>query len=253
MNFEEKFEFAKEKFKSFSNYLEISDFREFLLLILNIEGNGPEAIMRQLGMGSKNKAILPYDPHKNAYYTKVISGISMKNQLKIYIKSEKINESLQNKSDSKIFTENLSDFERKNLLPNKFSLIIPSIVDSLDENLNQIKNKEITPVIESLFVDLAEFIASQNLKFIFLLEDDTADILFTVNMSIAPDNDSPKQIQFFDIYIDEDKKIRNHTFIRMKKGEMDMEFMNEIKDYSHSEIFKSHFTIIVKIKSFNLL
>ena len=37
MNFEEKFEFAKEKFKSFSNYLEISDFREFLLLILNIE------------------------------------------------------------------------------------------------------------------------------------------------------------------------------------------------------------------------
>ncbi len=230
MNFEEKFEFAKEKFKSFSNYLEISDFREFLLLILNIEGDGAEAIMRQLGMGSKNKAILPYDPYKNAYYTKVMSGISMKNQLKMYIKSEKINESLQNKSDSKIFTENLSDFERKNLLPNKFSLIIPSIVDSLDENLNQIKNKEITPVIESLFVDLAEFIASQNLKFIFLLEDDTADILFTVNMSIAPDNDSPKQIQFFDIYIDENKKIRNHTFIRMKKGEMDMEFMNEIDE-----------------------
>ena len=53
--------------------------------------------------------------------------------------------------------------------------------------------------------------------------------------------------------IDEDKKIRNHTFIRMKKEEIDMEFMNEIKDYSHSEIFKSHFTIIVKIKSFNLL
>ncbi len=253
MNIEEKFDFVKEKFKSFSNYLEISNFRQFLLLILNIEGDGAEAIMRQLGMGSKTKTILPYDPYKKSYYTKVISGLSMKNQLKIYIKSKKVNESLQNKSDSKIFTENLSDFERKNLLPNKFSLIIPSIVDSLDENLGHIKNKEITPVIESLFVDLAEFIASQNLKFIFLLEDDTADILFTVNMSIAPDINSPKQIQYFDIYIDENKKIRNHTFIRMKKGEMDMEFMDEIKDYNHSEIFKSHFTIVVKIKSFNLL
>ena len=209
--------------------------------------------MRQLGMGSKTKTILPYDPFKKAYYTKVISGLSIKSQLKIYIKSDKINDSLINKSDSKIFTENLSDFERKNLLPNKFALITPSIVDSIDENLDQIINKEITPVIESLFVDLAEFIASQNLKFIFLLEDEVADILFTVNMSIARDSNNSKQIQFFDIFIDEDKKIRNYTFIRMKKGEMDMEFMNEIKDYSHSEIFKSHFTIIVKIKSFNLL
>ena len=253
MNFEEKYEFAKEKFKSFSNYIEISNFRQFLLLILNIEGDGAEAIMRQLGMGSKTKTILPYDPFKKAYFTKVISSLSMKNQLKIYIKSEKINESLLNKSDSKIFTENLSEYERKNLLPNKFALIIPSIVDSLDENPEETDKKEITPVIESLYMDLAEFIASQNLKFIFLLEDDIADILFTVNMSYAPDNKSPKSIQFFDVYIDEDKKIRNHTFIRMKKEEIDMEFMNEIKDYSHSEIFKSHFTIIVKIKSFNLL
>ena len=253
MNFEEKFEFAKEKFKSFSNYIEISNFREFLLLILNIEGDGAEAIMRQLGMGSKNKAILPYDPFKKSYYTKVISGLSMKNQLKIYIKSKKINESLQNKLDSKIFTDNLSDFERKNLLPNKFSLIIPTIVDSIEEQSEEIEKREIKPVIESLYVDLAEFIASQNLKFIFLLEDDIADILFTLNMSMAPDNNNPKHIQFFDVYIDEDKKIRDHTFIRMQKEEIDMEFMNEIKDYSHSEIFKSHFTIIVKIKSCNPL
>jgi len=141
MNFEEKFEFAKEKFKSFSNYIEISNFREFLLLILNIEGDGAEAIMRQLGMGSKNKATLPYDPFKKIYYTKVISGLSMKNQLKIYIKSKKINESLQNKLDSKIFTDNLSDFERKNLLPNKFSLIIPTTLKKLKKRkLNLLLN-----------------------------------------------------------------------------------------------------------------
>ncbi|QEE16461.1 hypothetical protein DSAG12_02291 [Promethearchaeum syntrophicum] len=253
MNFEEKYEFAKEKFKTFRNYIEISDFRQFMLLILNIEGDGAEAIMRQLGMGSKTKTLLPYDPFKKAYYTKVISSLSMKNQLKIYIKSEKINESLLNKSDSKIFTENLSEYERKNLLPNKFALITPSVVDTLYENPEKIEKKEIIPVIESLYEDLAEFIASQNLKYIFILEDDTADILFTVNMSYAPDTNSSNLIQFFDVFIDEEKKIRNHTFIRMKKDEIDMEFMNEIKEYSHSDIFKSHFTIIVKIKSFDLL
>ena len=253
MNFEEKYEFAKEKFKSFSNYIEISNFRQFLLLILNIEGDGAEAIMRQLGMGSKTKTILNYDPFKEAYYTKVISSLSMKNQLKIYIKSGKINESFLNKSDSKIFTENLSEYERKNLLPNKFALITPSIVDTLDENPAEIDNKGIIPVIESLYVDLAEFIASQNLKYIFLVEDNIADILFTVNMSYAPDTNSAEPIQFFDVYIDEEKKSRNHTFIRMKKDETEMEFMDEIKEYSHSEIFKSQFTIIVKVKSFNIL
>ena len=72
-------------------------------------------------------------------------------------------------------------------------------------------------------------------------------------MSFAPDHQSSNQIQYFDVYIDEEKKIRNHTFIRMKNEEIEMEFMEDIKNYSHSEMFKSHFTIIVKIKSFNVL
>jgi len=125
----------------------------------------------------------------------------------------------------------------------------------LNENDTEKKeiDNEIIPKIESLYTDLAEFIASQNLKFIFLLEDEVADILFTLNMSFAPDHQSSNQIQYFDVYIDEEKKIRNHTFIRMKNEEIEMEFMEDIKNYSHSEMFKSHFTIIVKIKSFNVL
>ncbi|WP_457556688.1 hypothetical protein [Candidatus Harpocratesius sp.] len=249
MNSLEKYQFAVRKFEEFHNYFEISDFRKFLLLILNLDAGGPEAMMQQLGMGAKTRLILPYDPEKKIYYTKVMSGLSYHNQMVIYHKSEKISDTFINESNSPLFTKYLSDYERKNLLPGKFKILTPEMQD-YTKNILKGKNatKAIVTGVESLFFNLGEMIVSQQAKFLFLLEDPKADILFSMNISFNP-NLEADHIQMLDVFVDEEHKYKDHTFIRMKEGEMEIDLLDEIKELSHSELYKSHFTIIVPIKS----
>lgn len=261
MNFKEKHAFALEKLSSFKNFIEVRDFRNMLLLSLNLESGGPEAILKQLGMGgSSPKTILPYNPEGKYYYAKIMSGLSMNDQLTIYLPvKNKLTEKFVNKGDSEIIKENLSKFEQKNMLPKSFALITPEIIDYSQQVLiDSNKKKEIIPGIDSIYVSLGELIATQNLKFIFLIEDegDKPDIVFTINMSMDPQHHSENSIQYFDVFVDEKRELRDNIFIKMKtkdlkEGIIDMEFLKEIKETSHSELFNSHFTIIVPIKSFN--
>ncbi|MHA1796091.1 MAG: hypothetical protein DRO88_05630 [Promethearchaeia archaeon] len=251
MNSEEKYQFAVGKFAEFHNYLEIEDFRKFLLLILNLDAGGPEAMMQQLGMGAKRKVILPYDPEKHFYYTKVMSGLSYHNQMMIYHKSKKLSDEFLNEATSPLFTKFLSTYERKNLLPGNFKILTPEVAD-YTQSILQGKNasKPIVTGVESLFFDLAEMIVSQQAKFLFLMEDPTADILFSMNISFNPNMDAD-HIQMVDVFVDEEHKYRDHTFIRMKEGTMEMDLLDEITELSHGDLYKSHFTILVPIKSLN--
>ena len=187
MNLQEKYAFAQEKLKQFKNYLEIADLRKFVLLILNLEGSGPDAILKQLGMGGKGKTILPYDPERKAYFMKIMSGLSMTHQLTIYHKSDKVHSGFLNKSDSNLFTKTLTPFERKNLLPNKFAVIIPELYDSSEKILTDGNApKPMLSAIEAIYNDLAEFIVTQGLKYLFLVEGKKSepDLIFTMSMSI---------------------------------------------------------------------
>ncbi|MHA1674899.1 MAG: hypothetical protein ACTSYI_14885 [Promethearchaeota archaeon] len=251
MNSEEKYQIAVDRFKDFKNHFEIHDFRKFLLLILNLDAGGPEAMLQQLGMGSKKRVVLPYDPETKMYYTKVMSGLSYHNQLLIYHKTKKLSEKFVNDAESTLFTESLSTFERENFLPGKFKVITPKMKD-YTANVLKGKNssKPLITGVESLYYNLAEMIVSQQSKFLFLIEGDNADVLFSMNISFAPSHDGDN-IQMMDIFIDEEKKYRDFTFIRMKEGELEMDLLKEIQDMSHGELYKSHFTIIVPIKSFN--
>ena len=258
MNYQDQFTFAVDSLQNFKNFIEVEDFRKFLLLILNLESGGPEAVLRQLGMASRDKITLPYDPLKKIYFTKIISGLSMtRNQLVIYHKSEKIVETFVNKPESALFQQTLSEFELKNLLPEKLVLITPEVVDFTSKILtgdNAIPQALIG--IESLYTNLAELIVTQDLKFIFLLEGASADILFAINLNLDMAQDKKTPIQFFDVFVDETQKLRNYTFIRMKnknikEGNIEMEYLEEITGIKRSELFESHFTIIIKVKSMN--
>ena len=254
MNYDEKYKYASEMLKEFKNFLEVSDFRKFLLLILNLEGGGPEALMRQLGLGGKGKTILPYDLKRKAYFTKIMSGLSLASHLIIYHKTEKLSDMFLNKADSPMFEKVLTPFERKNLLPTNFMLISPQVVDYSKEGLNdKMAPKEMISGIETLFDDLGEFIASHDLKFVFFLQGKgkKPDIAFSMNVAFTPNNDSPNDIQYFDVFVDEEMRMRDNTFIRMENDELKLEFVKEIREFSHSEMYNSHYTIIVPIDSFN--
>lgn len=255
MNAKEKYDYAVQKLKNFNNYIEIGDFRKFILLVLNLEGSGPEALLNQFGLGgSKGKLVLPYDPEKKMYYAKVMSGVSLNDQLIIYFKSKELHKDLVNKANSKFFESVLTPYECKNLLPAKFLMVIPKIVDYTKSAFTKENSPKPTfAAVDSLFFTLKEFIVSQNLKYIFLLEGDgdAPDLAFTINMSFDPIHSSPNQIQYFDILVDEEKQLRGKTFVKMNE-ELEMNFLNEIKD-SSAELFNSNFTIIIPIKSFDTI
>jgi hypothetical protein len=259
MDYQEKYQFAVNTLKNFNNYIEIADFRKFLLLILNLDSGGPEAMLRKLGMAPKDKSTLPYDPEKKVYYTKIMSGLTLTHQLVIYHRCDKISDQFVNKDDSTFFTGYLTDYERKNLLPKDFLIISPDVVDQS----TQVFTDQDSPIpcsvgVESMYSNLGEMIATQNLKFFFLIKGESADLVFTINMLIEPTLNSKKCIQYFDVFIDTEKSLRNYTYIRMKKEEvrkgiLKMEFLKEIKELNHSEIYDSKFTIIVPIDSLKVI
>jgi hypothetical protein len=258
MEYKAQYDYALSLLKDFQNYVEVGDFRSFILLTLNLE-NGPESLLSQLGMGgSKGKTVLPYDPEKNMYYAKVMAGMSMNNQLTIFMKSEKKTDKLINKADSAIFTSTLTAYEIKNLLPSKFTVLCPNILDySSKAFTTEAKPKPFTSAIESLYTDLLEFLVVQQMKYVFLVEGKgkEPDLLFSINMAYDPIHNAPNQFQYFDVYLDPDHQCRGNSFIWVhedNKENLKVEFLKEIKEkYSHSDMFNSNFTIIVPIKSFN--
>ena len=61
---------VNEFFKGFTNYLELEDFRAFLMLTLTSQS--PMNIMAQLGLGGDKSIInLPYNPDFNIYFQKI--------------------------------------------------------------------------------------------------------------------------------------------------------------------------------------
>jgi hypothetical protein len=259
MNAQEKFSYAHKKLSAFNNYIEVADFRHFLLLALNMEGEWPQELLKQFGFGSKDKSVLPFDIEKKAFFTKSMQGLSSSNQMVIYNKPGLEKEiAFINKASSNLFKDVLNSYEKENLLSKKFVMLTPKVYDfsRIGPNADH-KTESPVAIVEFLFDNLAELIVSQDLKYVFLLEGEgeEPDIVFSLNISTEGVKEAQKTLQMFDVFIDEERKLRGHTFIRMKNGEltdeeMKMEFLNEIKDYSHSELYNSHFTIIVSVKSF---
>ena len=46
MEYQKKYQIAMDSLLNFNNYIEISDFRRFILLILNLDSGGPEAMLQ---------------------------------------------------------------------------------------------------------------------------------------------------------------------------------------------------------------
>jgi hypothetical protein len=256
--YQKDYAYALDQLKNFKNYIEITDFRPYLLMVLNLE-SGPDNILSQLGMGAKGKTILPYDPEKKIYYTKAMSGMSMNNQITLYYRTEPKTDKLKNKSTDPIFTNALSAYEAKNLIPQKYLMICPKILDfATDAFTDDAKPKPFASAIESLFIDLLEFLVVQSPKYVFLLEGkgDAPDLVFTLNLSFDPTHSAPNQYQYFDVFIDTDHRLRGNTFIWTKedaKENLQISFLKEIKEeFSHSDMFNSNFTIIVPVKSFDI-
>ncbi|MFX1256936.1 MAG: hypothetical protein ACFFAN_03690, partial [Promethearchaeota archaeon] len=151
----EKIQKVRDYFKDFTCFLELEDFRSFLLFTLTSQI--PSNILAQIGLGgSKDVISLPFNPLFKIYYQKI--NLITSGSLIVYIKREPLKDELiLNKEDS-IFKDYLNPNEISLAFRGKEKFLLPKVSDCTSFNINRDFPK-LEIKIDDLFHSLESFIA----------------------------------------------------------------------------------------------
>jgi hypothetical protein len=240
-----KIKIVDEFFSGFTNFIELENFRAFLLLTLTSQG--PMNIMAQLGLGGDKSIInLPYNPDFNIYYQKI--NLLSSSSLVLYTKSDPITTEfvLEKKDDT--FKKFLSLNEIELAFRGKEKFVFPKISDCSvleDSNLN-IK-------LDDLFHDLASFIsyAQPNILLVFdAIETSKPDLLFTFNMTPQFPKKLDENVLNIDAYLDYENKTKDVNYLK-REEDYSLTYLKDVKEISNAELYKSAFSLVLHIKSIN--
>ncbi|MBY9006660.1 MAG: hypothetical protein KGD63_07865 [Candidatus Lokiarchaeota archaeon] len=246
-NLDKKLMLIESYFKNFSTFIELEDFRDFLLFTLNSQVSSN--ILAQLGIGgSKDIINLPYNPLSKIYYQKI--SLISSGSLILYVESESIFDKFIIEKENSLFKEYLSPNEMDLAFRGKEKFLIPKVSDcsSLEK-----ENNHLTLKIDDLYYDLESFMAVVEPNILFVLDapnDSDPDLLFAFNLMPEMPGKSDKNILKIDAYLDSEHKTKDIKYIKKEK-DFNLIFLNSIKDISHAEIFKSTFSLVLHIKSFS--
>lgn len=241
----DKIKIVNEYFKGFSNFLELEDFRAFLLLTLTSQV--PMNIMAQLGLGGNKEVInIPYSPDFKIYYQKI--NLMSSSSLIIYTKSDPITEEFILEKNDEIFKNFLSLNEIDLAFRGKEKFLFPKISDCsiLEDSVLNIK-------VDDLFHNLESFISytQPNVLFIIDAEDSSKpDLIFSFNLTPQLPKKLDENVLQVDVYLDNDKKTRDINYIK-READYSLTFLKNIKEISHAELYKSSFSLVLHIKSLN--
>jgi len=246
-----KVDLVKEKFENFSNFIELPDFRSFLLFTLTSQV--PMNVLAQFGLeGNKEVISLPYDPVLKIYYQK-ISLISA-GSLIIYVKIPPISTEFLIKKDDSTIKEFLNPNEMSLAFRGKEKFLLPKISDCSTFNTDD-DDSSLTVKVDDLFHSLESFLAvtEPNLLFVLKAKDlSESDLLFTFNLMPELPSKLNKKVLKIDIYYDRDHKTKDKTYLK-RHEDYSISYLDDIKDVSHTDLYKSAFSLIIDIKSFDEL
>jgi len=235
----------KEKFTNFTNYIELNDFRQLLLFTLTSQD--PTNIMAQLGFGGNREIInLPYDPLKKIYFQKI--NLISSGALIIYARNEIISENFLLEKDEPIFKKYLNQNEQSLAFRGKEKFLLPQVSDC-----GALNDSKITIKIDDMFHNLQSFISysQPNVMFVIDAKDDSnADLIFTFNMMPQFPGKPNENVLKIDTYLDREHKTKGITYIK-REEDYSLTFLKDIKEISHSDLYKSFFSLVVHIKSFD--
>ena len=236
---------VKEKFANFTSYIELNDFRQYLLFTLTSQVSNN--IMAQLGFGGNREIInLPYDPLKKIYYQKI--NLISSGSLIIYTRNDTISEKFLLEKDESIFKEFLNQNEQSLAFRGKEKFLLPQVSDcgALDDS-------KITIKIDDMFHSLQSFVSYSKPNVMFVIDaknDNEADLIFTFNMMPQFPGKSDENVLKIDTFLDVDHKTKGITYIK-REEDYSLNFLKDIKEISHSDLYKSFFSLVIHIKSFD--
>jgi hypothetical protein len=230
-------------FKNFSNFIELENFRSFLLLTLTSQSS--TNILAQFGLGGDKEVInLPYDPNIKIYYQKI--NLMSSGSLIIYVKSDPLTkEFLLNKDDDKI-KKYMSANEMSLAFRGKEKFLFPQVSDcsNVDEN-------KLTVEIDDFFHSFQSFISYTQPHIVFVINADkesNPDLIFTFNMMPQFPKKLDENILKVDVFLDYEHKTKEATYIK-REVNYKIYFLKDIKDIGHAELYNSSFSLIIHVKS----
>jgi len=243
-----KVELVHKHFENFSNFIELPDFRSFLLFTLTSQVS--TNILAQMGLGGNKEVIsIPYNPILKIYYQKI--NMISAGSLIIYVKSDPISEEFVLEKDNPIIKRFLNPNEMSLAFRGKEKFLLPMISDC--STCNGESNSKLTIKIDDLFHSLESFLAMAEPNLLFVLGPNNAqepDLLFTFNMMPEMPSKLDQKILKIDIFLDQEHKTKEITYIKREENFI-LKYLKDIKDVSHADIYKSAYSLLLHVKSFN--
>lgn len=235
-------------FESFSNFIELSDFRSFLLFTLTSQV--PTNILAQIGLGGSKEVIsLPHNPILKIYYQKI--NLISAGSLIIYVKNETISDKFVLEKDDPIIKNFLNPNEMGLAFRGKEKFILPEISDCSTFDVDGDSN--LTIKVDDLFHSLESFLAVAEPNLIFVVDatdEAEPDLIFTFNMMPEMPSRTNQKVLKIDVFLDKDHKTRDKTYLK-REEDYTINYMQDIKEVGHAELYKSAFSLILHVKSFS--
>lgn len=240
----EKLNFVNKKFKEFTNFIELNDFRAYLLFTLNAQV--PSNILAQMGFGgSKDVINLPYNPAAKAYYHKI--GL-MSGALIIYVKKDLLTDKFTLEKDDPIFKEFLNQNEKDLAFRGKEKFVFPKITECTSF---QDSENNLTVEVDDLYYSFESFMAVTEPNVVFVIdgEGDDPDIVFAFNLMPQLPTKTDKNLLKVDLFLDDKHLSKGATYLK-REEDYELTFLKDVKEVSHADLYKSSFSLIVHVKSF---
>ncbi len=233
-------------FENFSNFIELSDFRSYLLFTLTSQI--PTNIMAQLGLGSNKEIInLPYNPIFNIYYQKI--NLISAGSLIVYTKNAPITDKFTLDKDDPIIKKYLNINEMSLAFRGKEKFILPKISDCSAFNVDG----KLIIKVDDLFHSLESFLAITEPNLLFVIdanEELLPDLVFTFNMMPEMPRHMDQRVLKIDVFFDKEHKTRDKVYLEREEN-YNIKYLKDIKEVSHADLYKSAFSLIIHVKSFS--
>jgi len=234
-------------FENFSNFIELDHFRSFLLFTLTSQV--PTNLLAQIGLGGNKEVInLPYNPLFNIYYQKI--NLISAGSLIIYTKNNPITSKFTIDKDDPIIKNYLNVNEMSLAFRGKEKFILPKISDCSAFEVNG--DSELTIKIDDLFHSLESFLAVAEPNLLFVVDatnESEPDIVFTFNMMPQMPSRMDQKVLKIDVFFDKDHKTKDKIYLK-REEDFTLKYLKDIKEVSHTDLYKSAFSLILHVKSF---
>jgi hypothetical protein len=202
--------------------------------------------MAQLGLGGNREIInLPYDPIRNIYFQKI--NLISSSPTILYVKTKEITEKFLLDKDHEIFKKYLNVNESSLAFRGKEKFIFPKVTDC-----STIEDSKLNIKIDDYFHSIESFIGftQPNILFVVDAKDPSEpDLVFTFNMAPKIPRSSEENVLKLDVFLDDQHNLKDITYIQ-REEDYSIKYMKGIKEVSHADLYKSAFSLVLHIKSF---